>query len=71
VNRRAPQGVADLDLLRIHAQPAQFSSSLARERSSLFSMFLEIVCLASALAFFVVLDWIVRRIEDHDPEGQR
>jgi len=34
-------------------------------------MFLEIVCLASALAFFVVLDWIVRRIEDHDPEGQR
>ena len=34
-------------------------------------MLLEIVCLASVLAFFVFLDWIVARIEDHEPEGQR
>jgi hypothetical protein len=34
-------------------------------------MWLELICLASALAFFVFLDWIVGRIEDHEPEGQR
>lgn len=32
---------------------------------------LEILCLASLLAFFVLLDWIVGRIEDREPEGKR
>lgn len=33
--------------------------------------FLEIICLASVLAFFVFVDWSVGRIEDHEPEGHR
>jgi hypothetical protein len=34
-------------------------------------MSLEIICLASALAFFVGFDLLVRRIEAHEPEGKR
>jgi hypothetical protein len=34
-------------------------------------MWLELLCLASVLAFFVLLDWIVGRIADHETEGQR
>ena len=34
-------------------------------------MWLEIGCLASVLAFFVLLDWIVGRIADNEPDGLR
>jgi hypothetical protein len=34
-------------------------------------MWLELLCLASVLASFAFLDWIVSRIADHEPEGQR
>jgi hypothetical protein len=27
--------------------------------------------MASVLAFFLALDWIVGHIEEHEPEGQR
>ena len=34
-------------------------------------MAFELLCLASVLAFFVLLDWVVGRIGDPDTRGKR